>query len=336
MVTPGNIMESTRRRFLHLAAGAAAVPAVSRVAKAQAFPTRPITIIVPFVAGGALDVFGRIIAERMRASLGQSIIVENFAGANGSLGVGRVARATPDGHTIVIGYWGTHVANGALYALPYDVLRDFEPISLAVTLPHLIVSKNAVPAKNLRELIGWLKANPDKASAGTSGVGGIEHVGGVLFQNVTGTRFHFVPYRGAAPAAQDLVAGHIDLMLANLTTSLPYVRAGSIKAFAVAANTRSAAAPDIPTMDEAGLPGFYVVGWIGLWAPKGTPKDVTAKLNSAVVSALADPAVRTRLGDLGMDIFPRDQQTPEAFAAFQKAEIEKWWPIIKAAGIKGE
>jgi len=244
--------------------------------------------------------------------------------------------ARDDGHTIVIGYWGTHVANDALYALSYDVLGDFEPITLAVRIPHLIVSKNATPAKNLRELIEWLRANPDKASAGTSGVGSIEHVGGILFQNVTGTRFNFVPYRGAAPAAQDLVAGHIDLMLLNLTPSLPHVRAGSIKAFAVAANTRSAAAPEIPTVDQSGLPGFYVTAWLGLWAPKGTPKDVIAKLNSAVVSALADPAVRTRLSDLGMEIFPRDQQTPEALAAFQKAEIEKWWPIIKAAGIKAE
>ena len=329
-------MKIRRRKFLHLAAGTVALPIISRAASAQAFPTRPITIVVPFVAGGALDVFGRIIAERMRASFGQSIIIENVAGANGSLGVGRVARPAPDGHTIVIGYWGTHVANGALYALSYDVLGDFEPITLAVTIPHLIVSKNATPAKNLRELIEWLRANPDKASAGTSGVGGIEHIGGVLFQNVTGTRFNFVPYRGAAPAAQDLVAGHIDLMLLNLTPSLPHVRAGSIKAFAVAANTRSAAAPEIPTVDQSGLPGFYVTAWLGLWAPKGTPKDVIAKLNSAVVSTLANPAVRTRLSDLGMEIFPRDQQTPEALAAFQKAEIEKWWPIIKAAGIKAE
>jgi len=216
------------------------------------------------------------------------------------------------------------------------MLRDFEPITLTVMIPILIVSKNALPAKNLRELIGWLKANPDKASAGNAGVGDISHIAGVLFQNVTGTRFHFVPYRGTPPALQDLVAGHIDLMLLNLTTSLPHIRDGSIKAFAVTAKSRLAAAPEIPTVDEAGLPGFYFTLWIGLWAPKGTPKDVIAKLNSAVLSALADPAVRTRLSDLGMEIFPRDQQTPEAFAAFQKAEIEKWWPIIKAAGIKAE
>jgi tripartite-type tricarboxylate transporter receptor subunit TctC len=200
----------------------------------------------------------------------------------------------------------------------------------------VIVTKNAAPAKNLRELIGWLKANPDKTSAGTSGVGSLEHVGGLLFQTVTGTRFQFVPYRGAAPAMQDLVAGQIDLMIGNTANSLPQVRDGKIKAFAVTAKSRLAAAPEIPTVDEAGLPGFYVTGWYGLWAPKGTPKDVISKLNSAAVTALADPTVGTPLTDLGMEIFSRDQQTPEALAAYQKVEIEKWWPIIKAAGIKME
>jgi tripartite-type tricarboxylate transporter receptor subunit TctC len=281
-------------------------------------------------------VFGRILAERMRATLGQTIIVENVAGANGSLGVGRVARAAPDGYTFVIGYWATHVANGVLYALPYDVVSDFEPITLTVMVPMVIVSTNATPAKNLPELIGWLKANPDKASAGTSGMGSIEHIGGLLFQKLTGTRFHFVPYRGAAPYMQDLVAGQIDLAVANLTTSLPQMREGNIKALAVAAKTRMAAAPGIPTADEAGVPEFYLTTWLGLWAPKGTPKDVIAKLNSAAVTALADPTARTRLADLGFEIFPRDQQTPEVLGAFQKAEIEKWWPIIKAANVKGE
>jgi len=216
------------------------------------------------------------------------------------------------------------------------VQGDFEPISLTVTIPMMIVSKNATPAKNLPELIGWLKANPDKASAGTTGAGSIEHIGGLLFQTFTGTHFQFVPYRGAAPAMQDLVAGQIDLMIVNLTTSLPQVRDGNIKALAVAAKTRLSAAPDIPTADEAGLLGFYVTGWIGLWAPKGTPKDIISKLNLAAVTALADPTVRRPLADLGMEIFPRNQQTPEALAAYQKAEIEKWWPIIKAAGIKAE
>jgi tripartite-type tricarboxylate transporter receptor subunit TctC len=329
-------MKLPRRQFLHLGAGAAALPIVSRVATAQTYPTRPITIIVPFPAGGALDVLGRILTERMRPSLGQTIIIENIAGASGSLGVGRVARAAPDGYTLVIGYWGTHVANGAVYALPYDVMGDFEPIGLMVTNHMVIVSKNAVPAKNLRELIGWLKANADKASAGTTGIGSLEHVGGILFQNMTGTRFHFIPYRGAAPAVQDLVAGQIDLIVANLVTSLPQVREGNIKAFAVAAKARSVAAPEIPTVDEAGLPGFYFSAWLGMWARKGTPQNAIAKLNSATVTALADSTARKQLADLGFENFPRDQQTPEALAAYQKAEIEKWWPIIKGAGIKAE
>jgi tripartite-type tricarboxylate transporter receptor subunit TctC/ABC-type uncharacterized transport system substrate-binding protein len=241
------------------------------------------------------------------------------------------ARAAPDGYTLSIGYWATHVANGALYALPYDVVADFEPIALTVRFPSIIVARNTLPAKNLRELIEWLKANPDKASAGTSGVGSIQHIGGLLFQNVTGTRFNFVPYQGSPPAVMDLVAGHIDLIIENLVSALPRVLDGNIKAFAVTTNTRSPAAPEIPSADEAGLPGFKVTSWLGLWAPRGTPKDVIAKLNSAVVTALADPTVSTRLGDLGMEIFPRDQQTPEALAAYQKAEIEKWWPIIRQA-----
>jgi tripartite-type tricarboxylate transporter receptor subunit TctC len=328
-------MKLPRRRFLHLAAGATALPALSRIARAQSYPSRPITIVVPFLAGGALDVFGRILAERMRASLAQNVITENIAGASGGLGTGRVARAAPDGYTLVIGYWGTYVGNGVVFALPYDVLRDFEPIALTVTSPILIVSNNAAPAKSLQELIEWLKANPDKASAGTAGMGDISHIGGVLFQNLTGTRFHFVPYRGAAPAVQDLMARQIDLMFLNLNTSLPQMRDGKIKAFAVAAKTRSETAPEIPTTDEAGLPGFYVTLWLGVWAPKGTPRNVIAKLNSATVTAL-DPMVRVRLAELGFEIFPSDQQTPEALAAYQKAEIEKWWPIIKAAGIKAE
>jgi tripartite-type tricarboxylate transporter receptor subunit TctC len=329
-------MKLARRKFLHLAAGAAALPAVSRLAWAQAYPTRPITIVVPFPAGGALDVFGRILAERMKASFGQTIIVENVAGANGSLGVGRVARAAPDGYTLVIGYWGTHVANGAVYALPYDVVSGFEPISLTVTQPFLIAAKKAVPADDLKGLIAWLKVSRGNASAGISGLGAMDHVGAALFQTVTGTHFQFVPYRGAAPAIQDLVAGQIDVMLGNPINGLPQARSGQIKALAVTAKSRLAAAPEIPTVDEAGLPGFYVSFWLGLWAPKGTPKNVITKLNSATVNALADPTVQMRLAELGFEIFPRDQQTPEALAALQKAEIEKWWPIIKAAGIKAE
>jgi tripartite-type tricarboxylate transporter receptor subunit TctC len=305
-------------------------------AAAQGFPSRPVAIVVPFAAGGPTDVIARTLAEPMRAALGQPVVVENVTGANGNIGVGRVARAAPDGHTIGIGHWSTHVVNGAVYPLPYDLLRDFEPISLVSTNAYLIVAKNAVPANDLKGFIDWLKANPDKASEGTAGAGSPQHVSGVFFQKATGTRFQFVPYRGAAPAMQDLLAGHIDMIIDDPTNSLPQVRAGKIKAFAVTAKSRLAAAPDIPTVDEAGLPGFYFSRWHALWAPRGTPKDAVAKLDAAVVAALADPGVRARLADLGQDIFPREQQTPEALGAYHKAEIEKWWPIIKAAGIKME
>jgi len=235
-----------------------------------------------------------------------------------------------------IGHWSTHVVNGAVYKLSHDVLKDFEPIAAISTNSYLIVAKNALPASDLQGLIGWLKANPDKGSEGTAGAGSPQHVGGVFFQNLTGTRFQFIPYRGAAPAMQDLLAGQIDLIIDDPTNSLPHVRSGKIKAFAVTAPRRLAAAPDIPTVDEAGLPGFYFSRWHALWAPRGTPADVVARLNAAVVAALADPALRAKLADLGQDIFAREQQTPEALAAFQKSEIEKWWPIIKAANIKAE
>ena len=329
-------MKLPRREFLRLSAGGAAFPALSHVAWTQAYPSRPITLVVPFAAGGALDVIGRILAQRMRTSLGQTIIIENVAGASGSLGVGRVARAASDGYTLVIGNRDTHVTNGAVYALKYDVLNDFEPVSLVATQPFLIVAKRAMPADDLKGLIAWLKVNPGKASAGTAGVGAPDHVGAALFQTLTGTRFGFVPYRGAGPAVQDLVAGQLDIMFESPTVTLPQVRSGQLKAFAVAGESRLAAAPEIPTVDEAELPGFYVPFWVGLWAPKGTPKDVIAKLNSAAVTALADPTVRTLLTDLGFEIYSRDQQTPEALAAYQKAEIKKWWPIIKEFGITAE
>jgi len=294
-------------------------------------------MIVPFPAGGPLDTIARIMVEGMRGWLGQPIIIENVSGAGGTLGVGRVARSAGDGYTLGAGFLGTHVINGAIYALQYDVLNDFEPVSrFAASSGWLIVAKNSMPATDLKGLIAWLKANSDKASQGTVGVGSPHHVAGLFFQKETGTRFQFVPYRGAAAAMQDLVAGQIDMMIDSPTTTLPQVRAGTIKGHAVTAESRLAVAPDIPTVDEAGLPGFYVSAWSALWAPKGTPKNVIAKLNAAAVNAFNDPGVRQRLADIGQEPPPPDQQTPEALRSFQKAEIEKWWPIIKAANIKAE
>jgi tripartite-type tricarboxylate transporter receptor subunit TctC len=325
-----------RRQFLHLAAGAAVLPAGSRIAEAQAYPTRPITIVVPYAAGGATDTIGRVMAERMKRSLGQPVIVENATGAGGTIAVGRVARAAPDGYTLSLGHNGSHVMTGATYALQYDLLNDFEPVALISTYPEVIVAKRTMPANNLKGLIAWLKANPDRASVGTGGNGSIAHVIGVLFRNETGTRFQFVPYRGIAPAIQDLVAGQIDMAISDPVASMPQVRAGTIKAYGVTTRTRMLSAPDIPTLDEAGLPGFDTSVWHGLWLPKGTPKNIVAKLNAAVMDALADPKVRARLADLGQEVFPPERQTQEALLALQKAEIEKWWPIIKAAGIKAE
>jgi tripartite-type tricarboxylate transporter receptor subunit TctC len=292
--------------------------------------------VVPFAAGGPTDTLARIIAGRMRLSLGQPIIIENVGGAAGTLGVGRVARAAPDGYTVGIGAWNTHVVNGAVYALPYDLLNDFEPVGLLANNPQLIVSRNGIPAHDLKQLIAWVKANQDKVAVGTAGIGSSTHVSAVFFQNLTGTHFQLVPYRGGALPIEDLIGGHIDLMFDQVSNSLPHVQAGRIRAYAITAKTRLALAPDIPTADQAGLPGFYVSVWHALWTPKGTPNKVVAALNKAVVETLADPNVRRRLADLGQEIPPRDQQTPQALAAFHKAELEKWWPIIKAAGIKAE
>jgi tripartite-type tricarboxylate transporter receptor subunit TctC len=303
-------------------------------AATSAYPSRPITIIVPFAAGGQSDVLMRILGERMRTSLGQPVIIDNAGGAAGSIGTGRVARAAPDGYTLGQGSLGTHVVSGAVRALNFDVVKDFEPIALIADGPQLIVAKKTMPANDLKGLVDWLKANPDKATQGTSGVGGISHLAGVFFQRQTGTRFGFVSYRGTA--MQDLVAGNIDLMIDQASTALPQIRTGSIKAYAVAAQTRIAVASNLPTVDEAGLPGFHISNWQALWAPKATPKTIIARLNAAVVDALDDPMVRTRLADLGQEIFLRERQTPEALAAHQRAEIDKWWPIIKAAGIKAE
>jgi tripartite-type tricarboxylate transporter receptor subunit TctC len=323
-----------RRDFIKAAVGAAAAWPMS--VRAQTFASRSITLIVPFAAGGPTDVLARILAEHMRGTLGQTVIIENVTGASGAIAGLRAARAAPDGYTLTIGHWGTHVLNGAVYALQYDVLNDFEPVALVGNGPQLIIGKPALPAKNLRELIGWLRDNPNKATAGTAGPGSGAHVAGVFFQNLTETSFSFVPYRGAGPALNDLMAGHIDLMFDQATNSLPQVRGGNVKVFAVTSRTRLASAPDIPTVDEAGLPGLYIAYWHAIWAPKNTPGDVVAILNAAVRVALADPAVQRRFLELGQETPPPDKQTPAALKEHQTAEIAKWWPIVKAANIKAE
>ena len=305
-------------------------------AGAQTYPARPITMIVPLAPGGSTDVIGRIMAEGMRISLGQPVVVENVTGAGGTIGVGRLARATPDGYTFGIGHWGTNMANGAIYSLQYDLIADFEPIALIATQPFLIVTRKDHPAKDLKELVAWLKANADKASEGNSGIGTPSHVAVVFLQNALGARWQLVPYRSAGLSMQDLVAGNIDLTLDTPAVSMAQVRSGNIKAYAVTAKNRIAIAPEIPTTDEAGLPGFYFSFWHALWAPKGTPQPIIAKLNDAAVKALADPNIRQKLVDLAQDIFPPAQLTPQGLLAFHKEEIAKWWPIIKAAGIKAE
>jgi tripartite-type tricarboxylate transporter receptor subunit TctC len=315
---------------------AALAVAGAGIAQAQVYPSHPITMVVPVPAGGAFDVTARVLAEHMRTSLGRQIIVENVTGAAGSIGTSQVARAAPDGYTLISGGLNTHVINPAFLTLHYNVLNDFEPIALTASVPLLVVAKKAMPPNNLKELIAWLKANPDKASLGTGGRGNVSHLAAVFFQKETGTRMGIVPYRAAGAAINDLVAGHVDVMMDLASNSLPHVRDGTIKAYAVSAKTRLAAAPDIATVDEAGLPGFYMEAWQAIWAPKGTPKAVVEKLNAAITAALADPAVRSKLADVGQEIFPPERQTSQALADFHKAETEKWWPIIRAAGIKPE
>ena len=312
-----------------LATFAFAVPAF-----AQNFPSRPITIIVPFSAGGPSDAMARILADHMKNTLGETVLVENVTGAGGSIGVGRAAKSPPDGYTISFGHLGTHVANGAIYKLNYDLVGDLDPVVLLPSNAMVIVSKNALPAKTLPELLAWLRSRPTPAAAGTAGAGSGSHIAGLYFENVAGIKLQYVPYRGTGPAMNDLVAGQIDLIVDQLSNSIQQVRGGNIRAYAVTDAKRVESAADIPTVDEGGLPGFHMTLWSGMWVPKGTPKDVIAKLNGAAVAALNDPAVRKQFENLGLQMPPKDKLTPEALGEWQKAEIAKWWPVIKSANGK--
>jgi tripartite-type tricarboxylate transporter receptor subunit TctC len=290
--------------------------------------------VVPFSAGGPSDALMRILGERMKVTLGETVLIENTTGAGGSIGVGRVVHSPPDGYTIGFGHLGTHVANGAIYKLNYDLVADLEPIVLLPSNPMIVVSKNAVPAKTLPELLSWLKSRPQPASAGTAGAGSASHVAGLGFEAASGLKLQYVPYRGTGPAMNDLVAGQIDLIIDQTSNSINQVRAGTIRAYAIADTKRVAQAPEIPTTDEAGLPGFHMTLWSGLWAPKGTPKDIIAKINAAALDAMKDPATIKQLANLGLEVPPADKLTPEALGDWQKAEIARWWPIIKAANVK--
>jgi tripartite-type tricarboxylate transporter receptor subunit TctC len=317
-------------------AALAAVLAFGGSVRAEDFPSHLITVIVPFAAGGPSDAMMRILAERMKTTLGETILVENVTGAGGSLGVARTVRSAPDGYTVGFGHLGTNVANGAIYKLGYDLVADLEPVVLLPSNPMIIVSKNAVPAKSLGELLAWLKARPTPATAGTAGAGSGSHIAGLYFENVTGIKLQYVPYRGTGPALNDLVAGQIDIIVDQTSNSINQVRGDNIRAYAVTDEKRVAQAPDIPTTDEAWLSGFHMTLWSGLWVPKGTPKQIIAKLNGAAVDALNDPAVRKQLENQGLQMPAKDQLTPEALGAWQKAEIAKWWPMIKAANVKVE
>jgi tripartite-type tricarboxylate transporter receptor subunit TctC len=322
-------------RKLFVAAFYAASLCANSGARAQAYPSHPVTMVTSGPAGGPTDSIGRVIAERMRISLGQAVILENLP-SSGGIAVRRLGNAAPDGYTIGLGHWGTHVIDGAVLTLPFDLLKDFQPIAQIASNPLLVLSRTTLPAKDLKELIAWLKANPGKATLASPGAGSPPHVAGLLLQKLTDTSFLFVPYRGGAPAMNDLMGGHVDLNIPQAAIAVAQASAGTVRAYAVTSSTRLAAAPDIPTVDEAGVPGLHLSVWHGLWAPRDTPKEVVARLNAAVVETLADPAVRQRLAELGQEIPPPEQQTPEALGAYQKAEIEKWWPIVKAANIKAE
>jgi tripartite-type tricarboxylate transporter receptor subunit TctC len=329
-------MKLQRRQFLHLVAGAAASAAIPHNASAQAYPSRPVTVIVPFPAAGPADVLARILSEPMRRSLGQPVVIENVSGAAGSIAVGRVARAAADGYTLILGNLGTHVVNGAIYALPYDLVKDFEPVCMLPTNFQLLLAKSGLPAKDLKELIPWLKANAGKVTIGTAGPGAPSHLTAVYFQNALKAKFQLIPYRGTPQVLADLIAGQIDLVFDQASSALPLVRGGKVKTYGVTALKRLPSAPEVPTLHDGGLSEFQASYWFGLWAPKGTPAAAVAKLNTAVVAALTDPAVRKRLTDLGSVLPAPEQLKPEALGALQRSEIERWWPIIKAANIKGQ
>jgi tripartite-type tricarboxylate transporter receptor subunit TctC len=324
------------RRCFAAAIAAAIWLGCGGIAVAEDYPTRPITMIVPFPAGGATDTLARFLGEKMRPSLGQPIVIENVGGAAGSIGVTRAVRSAPDGYTLSIGTSTTHMLTGGLYNLPFDLLRDLEPVILIGSEPLMLIGKKDFPADDLKGLIAWLKANPGKASVGIAGVGATGHLAGISFQKATGTKFEFVPYRGNGPALQDLLGGQIDFMMEPSSNFRSQLGTGNLKPFAVTGHERLKSAPNIPTVDEAGVPGFFASLWYGLWVPKGTSKDVIAKLNATMTQVLFDPQVRQRFADLGILMTPIDQQSPEALRAYQKAEAERWWPIIKAANIKVE
>jgi tripartite-type tricarboxylate transporter receptor subunit TctC len=330
------IRKSFAAKLAALAAVLIEAIAAAPTAYADDYPSHPIIMVVPLAPGGSTDVLARITAQGMSKQLGQPVVVENTSGAGGTIGVTKAERSAPDGYTILFGQWGTNMANGAIYSLDFDLVKDFEPIALVATQPFMIDARKGVPANNLKELIAWLKENGDKTTEGNSGVGSPSHIAGILLQQTLGLKWQMVPYRSAGLSMQDLVAGNVDIALDAPAVVLPQFQAGTVRTFAVAAPKRVGVMHDIPTTDEAGLPGFYFSFWHAMWAPKGTPKEIVAKLNKAAIAGLADPEIRQRMINLAQDIYPPEQQTPEALLAFHQSEIAKWWPIIEAAGVKAE